>query len=428
MAGERVAALSRHGKVRMSDFDIIVIGAGAAGLAAARRLSAAALSVRVLESRNRLGGRAWTWRDPSGLPIDLGCGWLHSADENEWCAIAEERGYALDRAAPTWRRQLDNIGFPPADQQEWRAAMGRFYTRLEEAGDTTPDQSADRLLEPGCRWNALMNATSSYINGVELDRLSVHDYWRYRDTEVNWRVIEGYGTLIAASGAGLDVTLDCPAEVIEHAGKTVRVETPRGDLRCRAVIVTVPTNVLATGLPRFRPELADKRAAAAVLPLGVADKLFLRLDGAEEFPVDSHLTGAFDRVATGSYYLRPMGRPLIEGYFGGRFAAELEAEGEGAFANFAIDQLAGLLGGAIRKRLHPVAASAWASDPHARGSYSHAMPGHADARRILAAPVDDRLFFGGEACSVHDFSTAHGAYRTGVAAADAAIAALVRRR
>ncbi len=411
----------------MSDFDIIVIGAGAAGLAAARRLSTAPLSVRVLEARSRLGGRAWTWRDPSGLPIDLGCGWLHSADENEWCAIASELGYALDRAAPTWRRQLNNIGFPPSDQQEWRAAMERFYTKLEEAGDTGPDQPAGRLLEPGGRWNAFMNATSSYINGVELDRLSVHDYWRYRDTEVNWRVIKGYGTLIAASGGGLDVALDCPAEVIEHAGATIVVETPRGSLRCRAVIVTVPTNVLAADLPRFRPALPDKRAAASVLPLGVADKLFLRLDGAEEFPVDSHLTGAFDRVETGSYYLRPMGRPLIEGYFGGRFAAELEAEGEGAFANFAIDQLAGLLGGAIRKRLHPVAASAWANDRHACGSYSHAVPGHADARRTLAVPVDDRLFFAGEACSARDFSTAHGAYRTGIAAADDAMAALAHR-
>ncbi len=411
----------------MSDFDIIIVGAGAAGIAAARRLSMAPLATRVLEARARLGGRAWTWRDPAGLPIELGCGWLHSAEENEWCAVASELGFVIDRTAPAWRHQLRDIGFAPRDQDDYRAAAARFYARLDHAGAAAPDQAGDRLLEPGCRWNGLIDATSTYINGVELDQLSVHDFWNYHDTETNWRVVEGYGALIAASGAAIDVTLDCPATLIEHEGAMLRVETPRGSLRSRAVIVTVSTNVLAAGLPRFRPALPDKLAAAAALPLGVADKVFLRLDDAEEFPNDSHLYGAIDRVRTGSYYLRPMGRPLIEGYFGGRLARDLEAEGEGAFARFAVDQLAGLLGSDIRKRLHPVAASAWASDPHAQGSYSQAKPGRADARRVVAATVDDRLFFAGEACSVHDFSTAHGAYRTGVAAADAAIAALARR-
>src|SRR5262249_11146371 len=147
-------------------------------------------------------------------------------------------------------------------------------------------------------------------------------------------------------------------------------------------------------------------------------------DAAEEFPKDSHLYGALDSARTGSYHLRPFGRPLIEVYFGGRFARELEAEGEAAFASFAIGQLASLLGEGIAKRLHPIAATAWARDPYARGSYSHALPGHADARSVLAAPVDGRLFFAGEACRVHDFAAAHGAYRSGLAAAGEVIAAL----
>jgi monoamine oxidase len=195
-------------------------------------------------------------------------------------------------------------------------------------------------------------------------------------------------------------------------------------LRARPVIVTVPTNVLAAGMPRFVPALPAKIAAAEALPLGLADKVYLRLDGAEAFPADSHLYGAVDRVRTGTYYLRPLGRPLVEGYFGGAFARDLEEEGERAFASFAIGQLASLLGGDIRQRLHPIAASAWARDPHAQGSYSHAKPGQADARQLLAAPVDQRLFFAGEACSIEDFSTAHGAYRSGVSAAEQVIAAL----
>jgi monoamine oxidase len=408
----------------MTDPDVIIIGAGAAGLGAARRLATAGVPVRIIEARNRVGGRAWTARDPSGLPIELGCAWLHSADENELCALALQSGLTIDKTLPPWRTQINDVGFAPADQADFRVALGRLFASLDEAGEAEDDQSADRLLDPGSRWNPLLNATSTYMNGVELDQLSVRDFWRYHDTGVNWRVVEGYGALMEALAAGLNITFECPARLIDHSARRVRIETPRGDLRARTVVVTVPTDVLCAGDVRFHPPLTDKIAAAAVLPLGLADKLYLGLDGPEEFPKDSHLYGALDSVRTGSYHVRPFGRPLIEVYFGGRFARELEAEGEAAFASFAIGQLASLLGEGMRKRLHPIAATAWGRDPYARGSYSHALPGHTDARSVLAAPVDERLFFAGEACMVHDFSTAHGAYRSGVAAADAVIAAL----
>ncbi len=407
----------------MTDSDVIVIGAGAAGLAAARRLAAARLPVRIIEARNRVGGRAWTARSPSGLPIELGCAWLHSADENELCALARRSGLTIDKTRPPWRTQINDVGFGPAGQADFRAALARLFARLDEAGQAEGDQPADRLLDPGNRWNGLINATSTYMNGVELDQVSVRDFWHYHDTGVNWRIVEGYGSLMEALASGLDITLECPARLIDHSGPHVRIDTPHGDLRGCAVIVTVSTDVLCAGDLRFHPALPDKIAAAEMLPLGLADKVYLGLDGAAEFPKDSHLYGALDSVRTASYHLRPFGRPLIEVYFGGRFARELEAEGAAAFASFAIGQLASLLGEGMRKRLHPIAATAWGRDPYARGSYSHAMPGHADGRSVLAAPVGDRLFFAGEACMVHDFSTAHGAYRSGVAAADAVIAA-----
>jgi monoamine oxidase len=408
----------------MTDPDVIVIGAGAAGLAAARRLASAGVTVHVVEARNRVGGRAWTARSPSGLPIELGCAWLHSADENDLSALALRSGLTIDKALPPWRTQINGVGFAPADQADFRAALARLFTRLDEAGEAEDDQPADRLLDPGSRWNPLLNAISTYMNGVELDRVSVRDFWRYHDTGVNWRIVEGYSALMEALASGLRITFECPASAIDHSGPQVRIETPRGDLRARAVIVTVPTDVLSAGDLRLHPALPDKIAAAAVLPLGLADKLYLKLDGPEEFPKDSHLYGAVDSARTASYHVRPFGRPLIEVYFGGRFAHELEAEGEAAFASFAIDQLASLLGEGMRKRLHPIAATAWGRDPYARGSYSHAMPGHADARSVLAAPVNERLLFAGEACMVHDFSTAHGAYRSGVKAADAVIAVM----
>ena len=409
----------------MSDVDVVVIGAGAAGLAAARSLAARQLSVRVLEARGRLGGRAWT-AATAGHPLDLGCGWLHSANENEWATVAHGLGFSIDETPPPWARRTDAIGFEAAHQREFRAALERFYARLDELGEVEPDRAAAELLEPGSRWNPLLNALSTYINGVELDRVSVRDFARYHDTGVNWRVREGYGALVTAYGAGLDVTLDCPATVIDHTGTRVRVETPHGAIMARAAVITVPTDVLAAGALSFRPALPGKVAAAAALPLGLANKLFLRVEAADDLPLEGRVYGAVDRAATGSYHLRPFGRPLVEGYFGGALARDLEREGDAAVAAFALDQLAAQLGSGVRRRLTPVAVSAWARDPFAGGSYSYAKPGKADARAVLAAPVGDRLFFAGEAVSARDFSTAHGAYRTGVAAAAQVARALLR--
>ena len=180
--------------------------------------------------------------------------------------------------------------------------------------------------------------------------------------------------------------------------------------------------LLVTLFCRFELGTAFARAAAG-LPLGLADKLFLSLSDAQEFDKESRLFGRTDRSGTGVYHVRPFGRAQIEAYFGGRLAAELEAAGDSAFADFAIGELVGLLGSNFARRVKPLNLHRWGDDPFSRGSYSYALPGKADCRAELAAPVDDRLFFAGEACSRTDYSTAHGAYLTGVAAAEGAIAA-----
>lgn len=406
----------------MTDRTVVVIGAGAAGLGAARRLHDAGIPTRVIEARRRLGGRAWT-ADIAGLPLDLGCGWLHSADRNPLVAVAEAQGFDIVRFRPPWGGQTGDRGFSRAEQAAYHQAFDAWEQRMEAAAGRGPDSSGDRLLEPGNRWNGLIDAVSTYINGVELDGLSVDDYGNYADSGVNWRVRQGYGRAVAGLGSGLDVTLDCPVARIDHGGPRIRIATPRGDVEADAVVVTVPPTLLLDGSLRFAPELAEKGEAAAGLPLGLADKVLLAIDPPDDLPPDGHLFGAVDRVATASYHIRPFGRPVIEGYFGGTLAAHLETGGEAAFAAFAIDELAGLLGSRIRSRLKPLVATAWRADPFVRGSYSYAHPGRVAARPALAAPVDNRLFFAGEACSVHDFSTAHGAFKTGLAAAEQVIAA-----
>jgi len=401
----------------MHETDVVVIGAGAAGVAAGRRLMAAGIPTLVLEARARAGGRAWTLRGEFAL--DLGCGWLHSANENEWAALAPSLGMTVDRTPPPWGAQRRSIAFPPDERNDFAAASERFFARVDAAADDPVDRPAADFLEPGSRWNPLLNAIGNYISGGELADVSARDLASYNDTGVNWRVTQGYGALIEAYAAPLDLRLECKVTLIDHSGARLRIVTPQGDIAARAAIVAVPSNIIATEALRFSPALPGKLDAAAGLPLGLADKLFLRIDRPDDIPVETRLFGALDLPSTGSYHLRPFGRPVIECYFGGKLAWNLEREGDGAFARYALDQIAAHLGAEVRKRLHPIAATAWGHDPFALGSYSYAKPGKFPARAALAAPVDERLFFAGEACSEHDYSTAHGAYRTGVRAADA---------
>jgi monoamine oxidase len=403
------------------EIDVVVIGAGAAGIAAARAL--APHGVVVVEARDRVGGRAWTYRSGS-LALDLGCGWLHSADENEWARLAPSLGFQVDTMLPPWERPAHPANFSRGEREDYHAAWDRFYTRVDAAAAVNSAQRMSEFFEPGERWNGLLGAMITYINGAEADQLVIAEYARYRDTEINRRIARGYGTLIEASAAPLDVRLACPVTRIDHSGARVRVITSQGEISARAVIVAVPPGVIANETLRFAPALPAKLAAAQALPLGVADKMFLRLDNADDLPAETRLYGATDRVETGSYTLRPFGWPVVDGYFGGKFARALENEGAGALTAFAIEQICSALGHDMRKRLHPIAESAWARDPYALGAYSYGGEGAQAARAQLAAPIDGKLFFAGEHCSDLDFSTAHGAYRSGVAAAREVIKAL----
>ncbi|UAK22828.1 flavin monoamine oxidase family protein [Sphingomonas nostoxanthinifaciens] len=398
----------------MTQVDVVVVGGGAAGIAAARRLHDRGRSVLIVEALDRLGGRAHT-RQIAGLPLDLGCGWLHSAGRNPLARLAEAEGIRVDHSQAAWQRQLGNIGFSASDQNDAWAAYADFEERLRShppAGDRAADAVA-----PDDRWRPFLDALSSFINGCELDSLSAADFMAYEDasTELNWRLPAGYGTFIAGLGGRLLFRLGTPVRAVANTGDGIHITTDAGDIAARAAIVAVSTEVLARGQIRFSPDVTDHLHAATRLPLGLADKVFLSIAQPDAVPAESHLLGRVDRTQTGSYYIRPFGRPVIECFLGGAWARELEG---GDAVAFVVDELKGLLGGDFAAGLSPIAVTRWAQEPTIGGSYSHALPDHADARNVLAHPVSERLCFAGEACSSTDFSTAHGAWESGLAAAD----------
>ena len=167
----------------------------------------------VLEARDRLGGRAHTIMAAPNMVFDVGCGWLHSADRNSFVAIAEQLGFEIDRACPPWREPPMATAFPQDERDDFIRALDEFYDRAEQAAPNAarerPGRAAARCLEPGNRWNPMINAISTYINGVELDRVSILDMDAYEDTDLNWRVRRGYGALVAAYGAPCPVAFNC---------------------------------------------------------------------------------------------------------------------------------------------------------------------------------------------------------------------------
>ncbi len=401
-------------------FDVAIVGAGAAGIAAGRRLSRAGVSLIMLEARDRIGGRAHTIME--AWPLDIGCGWLHSGDRNVWTNIAESMGWAIDRTPAPWERQSHNQGISPNERSDFRKAFGAFEKRIDEHAEEGAPRAASYFLEPGNPANVLINAVFAYISGASLDQIDARDYARYDDDGVNWRVRDGYGALIAAYGADLPVMAETAVRCIDCSGETIKLETSRGRLEARSAIVAVPTSRL--GAISFVPQLPDKIAAAEALPLGHAEKIYFAVKDAEEFPIDGHLFAGQERAEMGTYHLRPLGRPLIEAFFGGDLSKGLAEAGPAAMAAYAKEELANVLGTSFPSRLSALAVSSWSVDPHALGGYSYARPGLADQRAVLAAPVDNRLFFAGEACSRNRYSTAHGAFETGHAAAEEALVAL----
>jgi monoamine oxidase len=398
--------------------DLIVVGAGAAGLAAARTAAAAGLDVVVLETKQRIGGRCVTDRlGPGRLPWERGANWIHGAEHNPFKGYADRHGFVTEvRNQP---RRVWSDGWPAGLTEAVQAYYEQATEAIEGAGRAGRDVPAGDVVPPHPRFRAMFDSWFASLCGVEPERTSTLDVGRYREDRLHFRVEAGYGTLLAHFGRKVPVRLGTPARRIDWRGSGVTVETPGGGLRARAAIVTVSTNVLAAGGITFEPALPSGLTEAfEAVPVGEANKAALAFErdvfGIETcFAQYEHATPEATR-----FEIRPFGRPLAIAHYGGRFAAAIEAEGAEAMVDFTLEKLVTLFGGAVRRHLVASATTAWCGDPHVRGGYSCARPGFGRAREVFAEPLADRLLFAGEATSLDAYGTVHGARASGEAAAD----------
>lgn len=407
--------------------DVVIVGAGAAGLAATRTARDLGLRSITVEASARIGGRAWTDPKPFGVPWDRGCHWLHSADINPFTALANRYGYRY-RSEPPPRQLYHQEGRLNAEgEAAAEAFLDQAGDRIRAASQAGRDVPVATIVDQASPWSLPFRAMIAAEWGVSPEETSTLDYGRYRDTDRNWPVEDGYGALVARHAEGLPVTRSTPVERIDWGNHRVRVTTSSGAVEARAVIVTVSTAVLADGLIAFDPPLPVwKQEALAAVPLGRANKVALQIDG-RRLGVDGHtnILVPVGSDAMMSFQLRPFGWDMANGYLAGSLCAELEDQGEAAMVDIASEALRSSLGSDAVRQIGATACSRWGDEPYVRGAYAAARPGQADRRQDLATPLADRLFFAGEATSPDFFSTCHGAHQSGIAAARAVAAAIV---
>ncbi|MBS7541468.1 flavin monoamine oxidase family protein [Ancylobacter lacus] len=418
-------------------FDVVVIGAGAAGLAAGARLRAAGVAVAVVEAAERVGGRAHTDVAAFGVPWDKGCHWLHSASVNPFRIAADELGLGYYQRGNRQTRAT-HLGDRWADAAErqavWEAIDGAFAA-VKHAGEQGRDIAASEVLDTASPWLRMSRHWLALMSATEAERVSTLDYVAYSDTAENYPVEKGYGALVLAVAAraapDLEVTLGCPVERLDWSGPGVALDTPKGRLSARYAVVAVPTTAIARGRLRFAPDLPpDLAEAFEALPLGSAEKVAFQFDrdvfGVPPVTyVDTIDLRDPSRIPV-NFTLNPFGHAMAIAQLGGANAERLVGEGPAAMVDFALAALVDAYGADIRARVLRTATTGWVADPLIGGAYSCALPGKAHMRARLAQVVGDKVFFAGEAVSPHYYSTAHGAHETGLAAADAVLARLAR--
>jgi monoamine oxidase len=413
----RAAALPREA-------DIVVIGAGAAGIAAARRIQAASRSVIVVEAAGRIGGRCLTDTATYEVPFDRGARWLHSPDTNPMVRFARNAGLEVYPAPLGQKIRIGRRYARAGETEEFLAALVRANRAIDDASHGRADMSCAAALPKDLGdWAGTAEfVLGASFTGKDLKDVSVMDKARAQDRTAAIACRQGLGTLIARLGEQVPLALSTPASHVTWNGRDVTVETPAGRIAARAAIITVSSNVLAAGNIRFTPDIPKRQLdAAAKLSLGSYDRIALQLPGNPlGLARDDILIEQSNSTKTALMFANRAGSALCIIDVAGSFGRDLAAQGEPAMTAFAREWLTKLFGSELISGVTKASATNWNAAPHVLGAMSSAAPGWQPSRRILTEPVGS-LFLAGEATHETLWGTVDGAWESGERAADAAL-------
>ncbi|MDB5589779.1 FAD-dependent oxidoreductase [Enterovirga sp.] len=416
-----VAPIFRAVQAPATRVDVAIVGAGAAGVAAARHCLAAGLSVAVLESRDRVGGRAVT-ASFAGHAVDLGAHWLHAGSVNPLVRLGRERGEAIWRAPRETVAVLDGRVRGRTERRRHGQAFARADRAFAEAARDATDRSLASALPLLGRWRDPAAATFALISGRPLDEVSVKDFPSDEFGD-NHFIRGGYGSYLARLACGLPVALGTPVSAVELTGAGVQIQSGRGVTQARAAIVTAPVAVLAAGVIRFAPALpADLAEAIASFLPGTYEHVVLNWPDAP-FRAPDRLAKLVSRRGSVGMLTRIDGSPYhyLELDHARVLGARRRAGGLGSLAR---SILAEQFGPGSLRRMRVVTATDWTGDPWARAAWAVAPPGRAPARRRLRVPVEGRIWFAGEAADPAMWGTVGGAWASGSDAAAEVVASL----
>jgi monoamine oxidase len=404
--------------------DIVVIGAGAAGIAAARRIQAANRKVIVIEATGRAGGRCLTDTTSFAVPFDRGARWLHNPESNPMVKLARSAGLDLSASPLGQKIRVGRRNARAGETEEFLAALVRANRAIDEASRGRVDVSCASAL-PGDLGD--WASTTEFVlganaTGKDLKDVSAVDKAHAQDRTAAIGCRQGLGTLVAKLAADIPLALSTPANQIAWNGRDVTVDTPSGKIAARAAIITVSSNVLASGNIRFTPELPKRQLdAASRLGLGSYDRIALQIPGNPMgLSRDDVLIEQSNSTRTGMLFANVGGSSLCLIDIGGSFGRDLSAQGEAAMRAFAVEWLTSLYGSEVGAAVKKTSVTRWNAAPFALGAMSVAAVGAQPSRKILTEPVGS-LFLAGEATHDTLWGTVDGAWESGERAGDAAL-------
>jgi monoamine oxidase len=406
------------------DVDIVVIGAGVAGIAAARRIAAANRKVVVVEAANQIGGRCITDTSTFGVPFDRGARWMHNPDTNPIMKLARGVGFDVSQAPSGQKIRVGRRNARAGETEEFLAALVRANRAIDEASRKAADAScASAMPKDLGDWAGTAEfVLGANATGKDLSDLSVMDKVRAQDRSAAVACRQGLGALIAKLGEQIPVALSTPVNRIVWAGRDVGVETSAGRIDARAAILTVSTNVLTSGVIKFAPDFPKRQLdAAARLSLGSYDHIALWMPGNPlGLGRDDVMIEQSSSTQTAMLLANIGGSALCSVDVAGACGRDLSSQGEAAMTAFAREWLAKLFGSDAVASVKKTSATRWNAAPYALGAMSAASVGGQGSRKILTEPTGN-LFLAGEATHETLWGTVDGAWESGERAADAAL-------
>ncbi|HEY7243806.1 MAG TPA: FAD-dependent oxidoreductase [Xanthobacteraceae bacterium] len=414
---------------RSGNVDVIIVGAGAAGIAAARRLAASGRRFVVLEAASEAGGRCITDTVSFGVPYDRGAHRIYLADNSPIAKLAPQTGLDLYLAPPGQRMRIGRRYAREGEMEDFLASLVRANTAIHEAARKGDVACAQVLPKDLGEWRPTIEfLLGPYSCGKDLAELSTVDLSRSAERDNGAFCRQGLGTLLAKLVPAGAVQVSTPVTRIDWGRASVEVETPRGQFRAPTAIVTVSTNVLVSGKIKFD---VPKRHldAANKLRLGTHDRIALELTGNPlGLRADELMLEKSDNKQTAAVFANVAGSMLCIIDVGGDFARDLSAKGEPVMMEFANSWLGGLYGADIIRSIKRHQATRWNYEPWVLGAASAAAPGAQSARKVLMDPIASRIFLAGEAMHETLWGTVGGAWESGERAADSVLRLFGGRR